>query len=54
MCEPSWRMVIFDLRGSAFHCGMYLAAGSSSAMPAVGQRHASATPPTIALAIDAV
>ena len=54
VCEPSWRMVMRAFRGSSFHCGMNLAAGSSSAIRPSVNAMASDRPPTIALAMDAV
>ena len=54
VCEPRWRRVIFDLRGSSFHCGMNFAAGSSSAIFPSCIATASDMPPTSALASEAV
>src|SRR5438552_7019926 len=47
-------MVICDLRGSACHCGMNFAARSSRATRPSVMATAVATPPTIALAMEAV
>ena len=52
--EPRWRTVTRDFRGSAFHCGTYLAAGSSSATAPSVSATPSDIPPTRALASDAV
>ena len=54
VCEPSCRIVMRDLSGSFFHCGMNLAAGSSSVISPSLIATASDTPPTTALAIEAV
>src|ERR1043165_7078326 len=54
VCEPSCRKVIRDLIGSSRHCGMYFATLSSNANRSSVKATAVETPPTIALAIDAV
>jgi hypothetical protein len=54
VCEPSCRTVIRNFSGSFRHCGMNLAAWSSSVMSPSLIATASDTPPTTALAIEAV
>src|ERR1051326_2636629 len=54
VCEPSWRIVIFDFWGSCCHCLMYLAAKSSSAICPSVIATAQESPPTTAFAIEAV
>src|SRR5258708_27316665 len=54
VCEPSCRRVMRDLRESPCHCGMNFAARSSRAARPSVIATAMETPPTIALAMEAV